>query len=135
MENSIHDLINALQPSNSSERPLQNQQPSSSPFPLQTGVVVVEAETDDDDDNITRPTAVGTDDSEERRVRLQSEVKIESPAPVEIIRGLASEFLDHQSPKERNKYNIIGRGDDIVSKGLVTESQAQELLDMSYPHL
>ena len=58
---------------------------------------------------------------------------IESPAPVEIIRGLASEFLDHQSPKERNKYNVVsGTGDDIVSKGIVTESQTQELLDMSH---
>jgi len=57
---------------------------------------------------------------------------VESPAPVEIIRGLASEFLDHQSPKARNKYPIVGTGEDIVSKGIVTESQAQELLDM-YP--
>jgi hypothetical protein len=55
----------------------------------------------------------------------------ESPAPVEIIRGLASEFLDRQSPKERNKYTASGAGDDIVSKELVTETQAQELLDMS----
>ena len=59
-----------------------------------------------------------------------SGLRIESPAPVEIIRGLASEFLDHQSPKTRNKYPIVGTGEDIVSQGLVTESQAQELLDM-----
>jgi hypothetical protein len=57
----------------------------------------------------------------------------DSPAPVEIIRGLASEFLDHQSPKERHKYSAQGHGDDIVSKGIVTESQAQELLDMFTP--
>ena len=56
---------------------------------------------------------------------------LESPAPVEIIRGLASEFLDHQSPKSR-KYDrdVVGAGDDIVSKGIITELQAQELLDM-----
>lgn len=57
---------------------------------------------------------------------------VESPAPVEMMRDLASEFLDHQSPKERNKYPMTGAGDDIVSKGIVTESRAQELLEM-YP--
>jgi hypothetical protein len=49
---------------------------------------------------------------------------------VEIIRGLASEFLDHASPKERNKYGAAGAGDDVVTKGVVSEAQAQELLDM-----
>ena len=58
---------------------------------------------------------------------------IESPAPVEIIRGLASEFLDHTSPKERNKYGAAGAGDDVVTKGVVSEAQAQELLDMYTP--
>jgi hypothetical protein len=58
---------------------------------------------------------------------------IESPAPVEIIRGLASEFLDHTSPKERNKYGTAGAGDDVVTRGVVSEAQAQELLDM-YTH-
>lgn len=134
MENSIQDLIAALHPS-SSARQMQPQ-PSSSPFPIQipTGVTVAEAETEDeDDDNITRPTAAGTDASEERKCPFNLLVlTIESPAPVEIIRGLASEFLDHQSPKERNKYNVTGTGDDIVSKGLVSEFQAQELLDMFY---
>lgn len=52
---------------------------------------------------------------------------------MEIIRGLASEFLDHQSPKARNKYPAVGTGEDIVSQGIVTESQAQELLDMYHP--
>ena len=59
-----------------------------------------------------------------------SELTVESPAPVEIIRDLASEFLDGQSPKARNKYPALGSGDDIVSKGVVPESQAQELVDM-----
>jgi hypothetical protein len=58
---------------------------------------------------------------------------IESPAPVEIIRGLASEFLDHTSPKERNKYGTAGAGDDVVTRGVVSEAQAQELLDMLHP--
>jgi len=46
-----------------------------------------------------------------------------------MIRDLASEFLDHASPKDRNKYSAT-TGDDIVSKGIVTESKAQELLEM-----
>ena len=54
----------------------------------------------------------------------------ESPAPVEIMRGLASEFLDHTSPKERNKYQMQFSNDDIVTKGIVSEPEAQELLDM-----
>lgn len=54
-----------------------------------------------------------------------------------MMRGLASEFLDHTSPKERNKYPTTGTGDDIVSKGIVTEARAQELLEMSPkpPHI
>jgi hypothetical protein len=63
-------------------------------------------------------------------VLLLFALTVDSPAPVEIIRGLASEFLDHQSPKDRNKYTAIGTGDDIVSKGIVSEAYAQELLDM-----
>jgi hypothetical protein len=62
---------------------------------------------------------------------MHTDLFIESPAPVEIIRGLASEFLDHQSPKAKAKYATVGAGEDIVSKGIVTEDQAQELLDMS----
>ena len=136
MENSIQDLIAALNPLNSRQSQIQ---PSSSPFPIQNVPVAIgnpeEAETDEDDDN-TRPTAGGTEVSEERTSRKRALVlTIESPAPVEIIRGLASEFLDHQSPKERNKYNIVsGTGDDIVSKGIVTESQTQQLLDMFPPN-
>jgi hypothetical protein len=126
IENSIHDLIAALHPSGTSAN-----QPSSS-FPVQSVHAPINTdETDEEDDDITRPTAGGTDVSEERIPTDTIDVTVESPAPVEIIRGLASEFLDHQSPKERNKYNAIGTGDDIVSKGIVTESQAQELLDMS----
>ena len=138
MENSIHELIAALHPSNS----IQSQnQPSSSPFPIQNVPIASgnpeEAETDEDDDNITRPTAGGTDVSEERTTRNKTLLlTIESPAPVEIIRGLASEFLDHQSPKERNKYSGASETrDDVVSKGIVTESQAQVLLDMFSPDL
>ena len=67
MENSIQELIAALHPSNS--RQSQNQ-PSSSPFPMRNVPVASgnpeEAETDEDDDNITRPTAGGTDVSDER---------------------------------------------------------------------
>ena len=58
---------------------------------------------------------------------------VDSPAPVEIIRGLASEFLDHQSPKERHKHDVPGTMDDIVTKGVVSEAQAQEMLDMFPP--
>ena len=72
MENSIHELIAALHPSNST--PSQNQ-PSISSFPIRNAPVTSanpeEAETDDDDDDDddddnTRPTAGGTDVSEER---------------------------------------------------------------------
>ena len=131
MENSIHDLIAAL--SENARGNVQSQQ-DSPPFPMSSrnqGNMNEEGDTDEDD-NITRPTAGGTDDSEERSIPSFLTLRLDSPAPVEIIRGLASEFLDHQSPKVRKQYNIVGTGDDIVSKGIVSESQAQELLDM-YP--
>jgi len=67
MENSIHELIAALHPSARS-------QPQSDPSSFQLpppAPVVPEDETDDDDDNITRPTAVGTDESEERMFHIQ----------------------------------------------------------------
>lgn len=131
MENSIQDLISALQ--HNISRSVPQNQPSSSAFPPPIVTREIQqdgGETDEDSDNITRPTAAGTDDSEERIIPLQVVLTIDSPAPVEIIRELASEFLDHQSPKTRNKYIIVGAGDDIIAKGLLTESQAQELLDM-----
>jgi len=62
MENSIHELIAALHPSARS----QTQPSSSFQLPPPTAPMIPEEETDDDDDNITRPTAVGTDESEER---------------------------------------------------------------------
>jgi hypothetical protein len=134
MENSIDKLIDALS-QNVRGNVLSQQLQGSPPFPMSSGNqgnTNEEGDTDEDD-NITRPTAGGTDDSEERLNPFYALLMIDSPAPVEIIRGLASEFLDHQSPKSRKQYNIVGTGDDIVSKGIVTESQAQELLDM-YPH-
>jgi len=64
MENSIHELIAALHPSAGR---LQNQPNSSFQLaPTTAPSRLPEEETDDDDDNITRPTAVGTDESEER---------------------------------------------------------------------
>jgi len=66
MENSIQDLISALQHNLSRSVP-QNQTPSP-PFPPP---IVMQGhqednDTDEDSDNVTRPTAVGTDVSEER---------------------------------------------------------------------
>ena len=66
MENSIHELINALQ---SSLKPNNSMsQPTSSFLPpaKHPAIAPEDVETDDDDDNATRPTAAGTDVSEER---------------------------------------------------------------------
>lgn len=127
MENSIHELIAALHPASrvsQSENPLPYA--TLPPFPS----APEDAPTDEDDDT-NRPTAADTEASDERTSQMAF-ADIESPAPVEIIRGLASEFLDHQSPKERQtqRLNAIGGGEDIVSKAIVTEAQAQQLLDM-----
>ena len=62
MENSIHELIAALHPSARSQT-LPN---SSFQLPAPAAPMLPDEETDDDDDNITRPTAIGTDESEER---------------------------------------------------------------------
>lgn len=73
MENSIQELIAALHPSNS--RQSQNQ-PDSSPFPMRNMPAASgnpeDGETDEEDDNNTRPTAGGTDVSEERIPRKRS---------------------------------------------------------------
>jgi hypothetical protein len=63
MENSIHELIAALHPSAGR---LQTHPTSSFQLPPPAAPIIPDEETDDDDDNITRPTAVGTDESEER---------------------------------------------------------------------
>ena len=62
MENSIHELIAALHPSGRSQPQL-----TTSSF-VPPAPVLPEDESDEDDDNVTRPTAVGTDESEERTV-------------------------------------------------------------------
>src|ERR1700686_3449855 len=123
MESSIHALINAL---NNNARQSPAHAPLSPRFHADGQRI---SESDEDDDNATRPTVGGTETGSER-VSSWKQLTEESPAPVEIIRGLASEFLDHTSPKERHKFHITGAGECIVSKGIVTESQAQELLDM-----
>jgi hypothetical protein len=123
MESSIHALVSAL---NNNARHSPAQAPSSPRFPVDAQRI---SESEEDDDNVTRPTAGGTETGSER-TSFSFRLMVESPAPVEIIRGLASEFLDHQSPKERNKYTLTGAGDDIVSKGIVSDARAQELLDM-----
>jgi hypothetical protein len=68
MENSIHELIAALNPS---APPAQSQDPrSSSPLrhpPVAAPINNEEGDTDEDDDSNTRPTAGGTDESEERQ--------------------------------------------------------------------
>lgn len=67
MENSIHELIAALHPSARSQP-----QSTTSTFQLPPPQrVIPEDETDDDDDNITRPTAVGTDESDERKFHME----------------------------------------------------------------
>ena len=69
VENSIQDLISALH-HNLSRSALPDQ---SSPFrePVVPPPQQEDNETDEEDDNITRPTAGGTDDSEERTVTLE----------------------------------------------------------------
>jgi hypothetical protein len=67
MESSIHELIAAL--SQNVRGNVQSQQ-DSPPFPMgggNRGNTNEEGDTDEDD-NITRPTAGGTDDSEERSI-------------------------------------------------------------------
>src|ERR1700736_4964729 len=128
MEGSIHALVAAL---NNTVRASPAQPPMSPRYPLD-GQRISESEEDDDTNN-TRPTAAGTDTEGGERKSFPETLTIESPAPVEIIRGLASEFLDHQSPKDRNKFPLTDGGDDIVSKGIVTEAHAQELLDLYSP--
>jgi hypothetical protein len=67
MESSIHELIAAL--TQNGRGNAQSQQ-NSPPFPMgrgNQGGTNEEGDTDEDD-NITRPTAGGTDDSEERSI-------------------------------------------------------------------
>jgi hypothetical protein len=65
MENSIHDLVSALQDNLTRSVP-QNQPPSPFPAPIVRQARQDENETDEESDNITRPTVGGTDVSEER---------------------------------------------------------------------
>ena len=67
MENSIQDLIAVLNPAARS----QTRTNASSFQAPQPTAIIPEEETDDDDDDITRPTAVGTDESEEGMSRFK----------------------------------------------------------------
>jgi hypothetical protein len=62
MENSMHDLISALQ----SNAQVQKHRSPFRAIPSASG----EPETDEDDDTGARPTAAGTDESEERKLPL-----------------------------------------------------------------
>lgn len=64
MENSIHELIAALQQTTRQQQP--NLPPPQYEIPAPQARVEINDEETDEDDNITRPTNAGTDESEER---------------------------------------------------------------------